>query len=56
MNNQQVTVMDINMTFGSMVVFMIKWAFASVFAALLVGITVGITILILGIVTGQIHF
>ena len=45
MNTQQVTVMDINMTFPSMVWFMIKWAFASVIAAFAVGIVFGIPIL-----------
>lgn len=47
MNTQQVTVMDINMTFASMVWFMIKWAFASVIAGLAVGIVLGIPILML---------
>ena len=45
MNNQQVTVMDISMTFTSMVWFMIKWAFASVIAAVAVGTMIGIPIL-----------
>jgi hypothetical protein len=39
--------MDINMTFHSMVLFMIKWAFASVIAAFALGIVIGIPILIL---------
>ena len=47
MDTQQVTVMDINMTFTSMVWFMIKWAFASVIAAFAVGIVMGIPILML---------
>ena len=47
MNTQQVTVMDINMTFTSMVWFMIKWAFASFFAAFALAVVFGIPILIL---------
>ena len=37
MNEQQVVVTDINMRFGSMVVFMIKWSLASIPAMFVLG-------------------
>jgi hypothetical protein len=52
----KVTVMDINMTFGSMVEFMIKWAFASVIALIFVGALCAlpfIVLLVVGMTTGQ---
>ena len=48
--------MDINMTFGSMVEFMIKWAFASVIALIFVGALCAlpfIVLLVVGMTTGQ---
>jgi hypothetical protein len=45
--------MDINMTFHSMVLFMIKWAFASVIAALAVFILIGVPILMLYAALGR---
>jgi hypothetical protein len=37
-NNNTVIVADVNMTFGSMIEFMIKWFFASILAAAVVGL------------------
>jgi len=38
---QQVVVTDIRMSFGSMVVFMVKWAFASIPALFIILIVLG---------------
>ena len=46
-NTTNVTVMDINMSFGNMVNFMIKWAFASVIALIAVGAICAIPVLLL---------
>ena len=39
---QRVTVTDVNMTFGSMIVFMIKWALASIPAMLILSLLGGV--------------
>lgn len=44
-----ITIKDINMPFGSMVAFMVKWAFASIPAMFIVAAIVG---LILAVFTG----
>jgi len=46
--SQDVVVKDIQMTFGSMVVFMIKWAIAAIPAMLILSIIGGIIGLIFG--------
>ena len=52
--SQEVTVKDIKMNFGSMVVFMIKWAIASIPAAIILGI-VGwvIALMFAGVIEGM---
>ena len=42
LNRQEVTVTDVKMPFSSMVVFMVKWAFASIPALIIVSIVLGI--------------
>ena len=44
----RIVVQDINMSFGSMVVFMIKWALASIPAMLILGVIGGIVGLVFG--------
>lgn len=45
---QEVTVTDIKMSFGSMVWFMVKWAFASIPALIIVfGVIIAVNIIIL---------
>lgn len=39
---QRIVVSDIRMSFGSMVVFMVKWAIASIPAAIILAILVGL--------------
>jgi len=39
---QRVVVTDIQMKFGSMIVFMVKWAFASIPALLIFAVLVGL--------------
>ena len=39
--SNQVVVKDINMSFGSMVVFMIKWAIAAIPAMIILGVVFG---------------
>ena len=45
---QAVTVVDVSMPFGSMVVFMLKWAFASIPAMFIIGAVFGVIALVLG--------
>jgi len=49
---QPVTVVDIRMPFGSMVVFMIKWALASIPALIIVWILIGIIIFLASLLFG----
>src|SRR4029079_14396354 len=49
---QPVTVVDIRMPFGSMVVFMIKWALASIPALIIVWILIGIVIFLASLLFG----
>lgn len=49
---QHVTVVDIRMPFGSMVVFMVKWAIASIPAFLILMLLVGVIMTFLGAVGG----
>lgn len=53
---QPVTVVDINMSFGSMVVFMIKWAIASIPALIILGIMLAIVSAILSGILGGILY
>jgi hypothetical protein len=48
----RVTVTDINMPFGSMIVFMVKWAFASIPAFIIVAIVVFLIMTLLGGIFG----
>jgi hypothetical protein len=45
---QRVTVVDVDMKFGTMVVFMIKWAFAAIPAAIIIFLIVSVIMLIVG--------
>lgn len=53
---QKVVVTDINMTFGSMVVFMIKWALAAIPAIIILSLILGIVSAILGGLAGSILY
>jgi hypothetical protein len=46
----RVVVVNFDMPFGSMVNFMVKWAFASIPAVIILGIVIAIVILILGMI------
>ena len=46
--SQEVVVKDVQMTFGSMVIFMIKWSIAAIPAMLILGFIGGIIGLIFG--------
>jgi hypothetical protein len=46
--DQRVTVADLEMKFGSMMVFMVKWVFASIPAAIIVIVLVAILSVVLG--------
>ena len=50
--NNQVTVVDVRMPFMSMVVFMVKWAIASIPALLILFVIAGILINVLGAFLG----
>ena len=50
--NQAVTVTDVRMTFGSMVVFMVKWVIASIPAAIALAIIAGAVMFGLAILGG----
>ncbi len=54
-NRQEVVVTDIKMPFMSMVVFMIKWAIASIPAFMLLSILFGIFAMIFGGFMGSFH-
>jgi hypothetical protein len=41
-NRREVVVMDISMPFGSMVVFMVKWAIAAIPAMIILGVLWGL--------------
>lgn len=47
----QVTVVDLKMSFGSMVVFMVKWSIASIPALLILTILVLLAVVFLGIIS-----
>ena len=49
---QQVTVVDIEMPFGSMVVFMVKWAIASIPAFLILMVILGAVVTFFGVLSG----
>ena len=49
---QEVVVTDIRMSFGSMVMFMIKWAIAAIPAFLILSIVVGIIVSVLAVIPG----
>jgi len=50
--SNRVVVTDFDMPFGSMVMFMVKWAFASIPAMLVLGIVAGILIAMFGALIG----
>ena len=50
---QQVTVVDIKMPFGSMVVFMVKWAIASIPAFLILVALVSAVMMFFGVLGGM---
>lgn len=52
--SEEIIVKDIQMTFGSMVVFMIKWAIASIPALIILSILMTIVFAILGGIFGGI--
>ncbi len=54
-NRQEVVVTDIRMPFMSMVVFMIKWAVASIPAFLILSILFGLMTLVFGGFMGGMH-
>lgn len=53
-NTQYVVIEDIRMSFGAMVVFMVKWAIASIPAAIILMLIVGALSLIAGGIFGGI--
>ena len=60
MSDQRVVVTDFDMSFGSMVGFMVKWAFASIPAMLIIGAVIAVMVglgsgLIAGIGSGLIE-
>lgn len=55
-NRQEIVVTDIKMPFMSMVVFMIKWAIASIPAFILLSILFGIFTLIFGSFMGSMTY
>lgn len=52
----RVTVMDINMPFWSMVVFMIKWVFASIAAMIVLGICGALLAGVIGGIFGNFNY
>ena len=50
-NSNEVVVKDINMSFSSMVFFMVKWAIAAIPAAIILFVIVWLLIALLGIST-----
>ena len=50
---QEVVVTDIRMSFGSMVVFMIKWTIAAIPAVLILSLLVGVAAAIFGALVGN---
>lgn len=55
-DRMKVAVTDIEMPFGSMVIFMIKWALASIPATMILLFTIGITIGVMGLIFGGLSF
>ena len=49
----EVTVVDLNMSFGSMVVFMVKWSLASIPAVLILAVPVVLLVVFLPVFLGQ---
>ncbi len=49
---KRVTIRDINMSFGSMVIFMIKWSIAAIPAMIVLGIIFALVTAVLGGVIG----
>lgn len=49
---QKVAVTDIHMGFGSMVTFMVKWAFATIPAIVLIWLIAVVFVWLFGVVTG----